>query len=61
MYGLSFENSILQSRLCEAPEVFIKIPRLGFHPARMVFNFNYSAERERGLDYIEISILQENF
>ncbi|HVX50504.1 MAG TPA: amylo-alpha-1,6-glucosidase [Chitinophagaceae bacterium] len=50
-----FNNTILKVKLYDGtPEIFIKVPGADFNPQPYWFyNFNYSIEQARGLDYTE--------
>jgi predicted glycogen debranching enzyme len=51
----SFSNDVFRTKAYEGtPELFIKIPSGRYRPdPHWYYHFNYSVEKERGLDYIE--------
>jgi predicted glycogen debranching enzyme len=59
----SFNNSIFNTRLYDGtPEIFIKAPTSQYHAdPRWFYNFNYSIEQYRGLDFVEDLFTQGTF
>ncbi len=51
----SFDNNIFKTKAYEGtPDIFIKVPGGNYHPdPQWFYNFNYSIEQYRGLDFIE--------
>jgi len=51
----SFDNNIFKTKAYEGtPDIFIKTPGGNYHPnPNWFYNFNYSIEQYRGLDFIE--------
>ncbi|MEO8110056.1 MAG: amylo-alpha-1,6-glucosidase [Ginsengibacter sp.] len=51
----SFDNNIFKTKAYEGtPDIFIKVPGGNYHPdPQWFYNFNYSVEQYRGLDFIE--------
>lgn len=54
-HEVSFENDIFKTKAYEGtPEIFIKVPGADYdHKPGWYYNFHYSAEEYRGLDFIE--------
>src|SRR5882724_515121 len=52
---VEFDNGTFSLRAYEnTPEIFIQVPGAQYiHNPHWYYNFNYNAEKERGLDYIE--------
>ena len=53
--NFNFENDVFRSKLYEGtPEIFIKVPGgKYYHNPNWFYNFNYSVEQYRGLDFVE--------
>jgi len=54
-WNVSFENNIFKTKVYDGtPEIFIKVPHAKYeHHPNWFYNFNYSIEKYRGLDFTE--------
>ncbi|MEO8762889.1 MAG: amylo-alpha-1,6-glucosidase [Ginsengibacter sp.] len=59
----SFNNSIFKTKAYEGtPDIFIKVPACDYHPdPKWFYNFNYSVEQYRGLDFEEDLFIHGRF